>query len=107
MISFRHPALVVCAHMADGPGAAEIPERGRPRSRRAVGCLSLLLMMAAPPAAAVGFLLYDNSESSHTAGVGSGLAGLGSAIGLLLMIAAGVLFLVGAAGYIFSAPKDE
>jgi hypothetical protein len=60
-------------------------------------------MVAALPAAALGLLLYTSSSSSKQAGVGAGLAGLGSAAGGLLLALAAGAFIAGALLYVRSA----
>jgi hypothetical protein len=65
---------------------------------RAAGCLSILLMLAASPISALGLLSYISAEQAGAThgGTAGGLAGLGSAVGIALMVIAASSFLIGA-----------
>lgn len=77
------------------------------RGSRAVGCFSILLMVAAVPALLVGILIHMISSDSAEAnsGVGGALSGLGEVVGAGVIVAAALTLLIGALLYIRSAPK--
>ena len=78
------------------------------RRRRAMGFFSVLLMIAAVPALIAGFLIYMGSSDSADAhgGVAGGLSGLGEIVGIGVIAAAAVAFVVGAVFYVRSAGKQ-
>ena len=65
--------------------------------RRAGGCLSVLLMVAAVPGILVGILIYLNSRDSADShsGTGGALSGLGELVGIGVIAASAIAFLVG------------
>ena len=73
----------------------------------AAGCLGSLLLVVSLPAGGLGLWLYLADRSANAAGSGAGLKGLGAALGTLLLVAAGVAFVVGALLYAYSARKSR
>jgi hypothetical protein len=90
----------------DEAGGRPDGAKGHRGRSRAIGCLSLLLILASIALVFVGLWTYLADRSTSASGVGAGLKGLGHASGLSLLVVGVILFVLGAIGYVMSG-RDE